>query len=111
MRLEDAGALAIDELARRLVDRLPAVDYAEALVLTDGFRGAEGMARFALVLDRIGAALHERAAAAALDGRGALDHWAEAWSMLGDLVGETEAINLDRGDALFTALERLAALA
>jgi hypothetical protein len=31
--------------------------------------------------------------------------------MLGDLVGETEAINLDRGDALFTALERLAAIA
>ena len=30
-----------------------------------------------------------RAAAAALDGRGAFDGWAEAWSMLGDLVGET----------------------
>jgi len=69
------------------------------------------MERFALAFDRIGAALHDRAAAAAVEGRGAFDHWAEAWSMLGDLAGEVEAINLDRGDALFTALERLAAIA
>jgi len=31
--------------------------------------------------------------------------------MLGELAAETDAINLDRGDALFTALQRLAATA
>jgi DNA polymerase-3 subunit delta' len=62
-------------------------------------------------MERLAAALHEEASEAALAGRGASDRWAEAWSLLGDLAGETEAINLDRGDALFTALGRLAALA
>ncbi|HTX49442.1 MAG TPA: DNA polymerase III subunit delta' [Caulobacteraceae bacterium] len=110
-RLAASNALEIDAAARRLVDRLPTLDPAEALGLADAFRGPEGAERFALAFDRIGAALHERAAAAAQDGRGVFDHWAEAWSMLGDLAGETEAINLDRGDALFTALGRLAAIA
>jgi len=110
-RLAESHALEIDIVARRLVERLPAVDHAEALGLADGFRGPEGAERFALALDRIGAALHERAAAAAIDGRGTLGAWAEAWSMVGDLAGETDAINLDRADALFTALGRLAAIA
>lgn len=110
-RLAASNALEIDAAARRLVDRLPTLDPGEALGLADAFRGSDGAERFALAFDRIGAALHERASAAALDGRGAFDHWADAWSMLGDLVGETEAINLDRGDALFTALRRLAAIA
>jgi DNA polymerase-3 subunit delta' len=93
-----------------LVERLPAIDQSAALALADGFRGPEGAARFALAMDRIGAALHETAAAAALDGRGAYDRWAEAWSLVADLPGEAEAINLDRADAFFTALGRLAAL-
>ena len=66
--------------------------------------------RFALAMDRIGAALHETAAASALEGRG-VDRWAEAWSLVAELPGEVEAINLDRADAFFTALGRLAALA
>ena len=110
-RLAASHALEIDAAARRLVDRLPAVDPAEALGLADAFRGPEGAERFALAFDRISAALHERAVAAALGGQGALSHWAEAWSMLGELAAETDAINLDRGDALFTALQRLAATA
>jgi DNA polymerase III subunit delta' len=93
------------------VARLPSIDAAEALSLADGFRGAEGAERFALTLERLAAALHEEGAAAALEGRGSSDRLAEAWSLLGDLAGETEAINLDRGDAFFTALGRLAALA
>ena len=78
--------------------------------MADGFRGPEGAQRFALVMDRIAAALHEGAAAAALEGRGALDREAEAWSLISDAPGEADAINLDRGDAFFTALGRLAAL-
>ena len=46
----------------------------------------------------------------ALSHRGAFDRWAEAWELLSGLPGEVEAINLDRGDAFFTALGRLAAL-
>jgi DNA polymerase-3 subunit delta' len=111
LRLAATGALEIDQAARRLVARLPAVDAAEALAFADGFRGGEGADRFALVMERLAAALHEEASEAALAGRGASDRWAEAWSLLGDIAGETEAINLDRGDALFTALGRLAALA
>jgi DNA polymerase-3 subunit delta' len=107
LRLAGSGALEIDEAARRLVDRLPSVDESAALSLADKFRGAEGQARFALLMDRLAAALHQRAAAAALEGRGALDRWAEAWEMLAGLPGEVEAINLDRGDAFFTALGRL----
>jgi DNA polymerase-3 subunit delta' len=60
-------------------------------------------------MDRIAAALHEEAAAAALDGRGGLDRQAEAWSLVSDAPGEADAINLDRADVFFAALGRLAA--
>lgn len=109
LRLAEAGALEIDEAARALIDRLPVIDQSAALAMADSFRGAQGAQRFALTMDRLAAALHERAAAAALDGR-APGRSAEAWSLLSDLPGEAEAINLDRGDAFFTALGRLAAL-
>jgi DNA polymerase-3 subunit delta' len=111
LRLANAGALEIDKAARELVDKLPAIDTAAALHMADGFRGPGGAERFGLAIDRIGAALHERAVAAALDGRGAFDRWAEAWATLSDLPGEVDGINLDRGDAFFTALGRLGALA
>ncbi|HEX3916018.1 MAG TPA: DNA polymerase III subunit delta' [Caulobacteraceae bacterium] len=111
LRLAASKALDIDDAARELVDRLPAVDRSAAQALADGFRGAEGAQRFALLMDRIAAALHARAAAGVLDGRGRFDRDAEAWSLVSDLPGEVEGINLDRADAFFTALGRLAALA
>jgi DNA polymerase-3 subunit delta' len=110
LRLAAADALQADEAARDLIARLPAVDSAAALVLADRFRGAEGQARFALLMDRLAAALHERAVTAAREGRGALDRWAEAWEMVSAIPGEAEALNLDRGDAFFTALGRLKTL-
>jgi DNA polymerase III subunit delta' len=110
LRLVGSKALEIDEAARQLVSRLPAIDTSAAQHMADGFRGPEGAQRFALAIDRIAAVLHERASAAALDGRGAFDRWAEAWEMLSDLPGEVDGINLDRGDAFFTALGRLGAL-
>ncbi|MGH6971651.1 MAG: DNA polymerase III subunit delta', partial [Caulobacteraceae bacterium] len=70
----------------------------------------QGSARFALAMDRIAAALRERACEAALAGRSG-ERWAEAWSLVSEAPGEAEAINLDRADAFFTALSRLAALA
>lgn len=110
VRLAASSALEIDQLARRLVERLPAVDAGDALDFADSFRGTEGAARFALAMDRIAAALHAEATAAAFAGRAPPDRRAEAWSMLGELVEEADGLNLDRSDAFFTALERLSAL-
>ena len=109
LRLAGANALEVDQAARALVARLPAIDQSAALHMTDGFRGPEGAQRFALAMDRIAAALHESAAAAALQGQGALDRQAEAWSHVSDAPGEADAVNLDRADVFFTALGRLAA--
>jgi DNA polymerase-3 subunit delta' len=111
LRLAGTNALEVDAAARELVARLPAIDASAALSMADGFRGPDGAARFALAMDRIGAALHDTAASAALDGRGTYDRWAEAWSETADLPGEVEGINLDRADAFFTALGRLSRLA
>ncbi|MBV9996571.1 MAG: DNA polymerase III subunit delta' [Caulobacteraceae bacterium] len=110
LRLAAAGALEVDETARALVAGLPSVDEAAAVSLADRFRGPEGQARFALLMDRLAAALHQRTMAAVEGGRGALDPWAEAWETLSALPGEVEALNLDRGDAFFTALRGLKAL-
>jgi DNA polymerase-3 subunit delta' len=38
---------------------------------------------------------------------GGLDRWASAWETLQRLSREVEALNLDRTDALFTALGEL----
>jgi DNA polymerase-3 subunit delta' len=110
LRLSSTGALEIVAAARELIARLPAIDQSAALHMADSFRGPEGAQRFALAMDRIAAALHESAAAAALQGQGALDRQAEAWSLVSEAPGEAEAVNLDRADAFFTALGRLAAL-
>jgi DNA polymerase III subunit delta' len=111
LRLAAANALEIDATVRELLDQLPRFNPSAAQHLADSFRGPEGAQRFALALDRMAAVMHERTAEAALDGRGALDRWAEAWEMLSDLPGEVEGINLDRSDAFFTALGRLAEVA
>jgi len=110
LRLAGQGALEIDAEARSLVARLPVVDASAAQHMADGFRGPEGAQRFALTMDRIAAALHDSTAAAALAGQGALDREAEAWTLISEAPGEADAINLDRADAFFTALGRLATL-
>ena len=110
LRLAGSNALEIDEAARELVHKLPDIDRSAALALADTFRGGEGATRFALVMDRIAAALHDAAAREALEGHAVDDRRAEAWSLVADLPGEADAINLDRADAFFTALERLAQL-
>jgi DNA polymerase-3 subunit delta' len=111
LRFALAGALEVDVAVRALLARLPAIDPGAALTLADGFRGPEGVQKFALVMDRLAAALGERACAAARDGEAGAERWAEAASLAADLPGEVEAVNLERGDALFTALGRIAALA
>ena len=49
----------------------------------------------------------ELAMARAAQGAGALDRWAAAWETLQRLPREVEQLNLDRADALYTALGEL----
>ena len=51
--------------------------------------------------------MHGLATYRASEGIGRLDRWAQAWETLQRLPREVEALNLDRADALFTALTEL----
>ncbi len=111
-RLAVAGALATDEAARALLAALPAADPAAMLALADSFRGPAGAERFAILCDRLAERIQVMASERALAGeREGLNAWAEAFEFLAQLPGQVEAVNLDRGDAFFTALARLRAVA
>ena len=105
------GAIEMDDAARTLIQGLPDLDRTLALHLSDQFRGGEGARRFALLTERLTARLHDLVTRRAAEGIGGLDPLAEAWSVLDRLPREVEALNLDRGDALFTALADLRAAA
>ena len=100
-------ALDMDDAARALLADLPKVDEAMALSLADRFRGGEGQAQFNLLFDRLAERVHGFTVERAGQGIGAGDRWAQAWETLQRLPREVEALNLDRTDALFTALEDL----
>lgn len=103
LTLATAANLEIDRLTRAWVEN-PSVDAAEAISVTDGFRGTEGAARFEAVMDRLTAAVKAQAVKAG--GQGAA--WSELWSRLSDLPERAAAINLDRADVLVGALADLA---
>ena len=107
-RLAATDAIAADERARALIASLPSPDPAEVLALTDGFRGAEGAERFALLIERLAERIRDMASARALNGEGAgLDRWAEAFEFVSNLPRQVEAVNLDRADAFQAALARM----
>ncbi len=103
--LAQGPAIALDDAARELLADLPRVDEGLALSLTDKFRGGEGQANFNLLFDRLAERVHSLVVARA--GHGGQDGWAQAWETLQRLPREVEALNLDRSDALFTALGEL----
>jgi len=107
LALAGANAIAVDDAARALIDGLPRVDEAMALSLADRFRGGEGQAQFNLLFDRLAERVRRLAVERAGQGVGGLDRWAQAWETLQRLPREAEALNLDRADALFTALAEL----
>lgn len=107
LQLAAAKALAMDDAARDLLADLPRVDESRALLLAERFRGGEGPVQFNLLFDRLADRVHALATDRARDGVGALDRWAQAWETLQRLPREVEALNLDRTDALFTALSEL----
>lgn len=107
LSLAAADALTMDDAARDLLADLPRVDETRALSIADKFRGGEGPAQFALLFDRLADRVHALAVDQAGQGIGRLDTWAQAWETLQRLPREVEALNLDRADALFTALSEL----
>jgi len=107
LALAAAQALAVDDAVRDLLRDLPEVDESRAVALTDRFRGGEGAAHFALLFERLSDRVHALATERAAQGLGRLDPWARAWETLQRLPREVEALNLDRADALFTALAEL----
>lgn len=111
LRLAASQALALDDAARALLQGLPQVDGSLALSLADKFRGGEGAAQFELLFARLAERVHAIAAERATTDGLALDRWAAAWETLQRLPREVEALNLDRADALFTALADLRAAA
>jgi DNA polymerase-3 subunit delta' len=105
--LAQMGAIALDDAARALLGDLPRLDEGLALSLAERFRGPDGQAQFNLLFDRLAERVHGFATDRAGQGVGGLDRWAQAWETLRRLSREVEALNLDRADALFTALGEL----
>ncbi|HEY0649596.1 DNA polymerase III subunit delta' [Phenylobacterium sp.] len=107
LSLAASDALAMDDAARDLLADLPRLDESRALSIAEKFRGGEGPAQFALLFDRLADRVHALVVDQAGQGIGRLDPWAKAWETLQRLPREVEALNLDRADALFTALSEL----
>jgi DNA polymerase-3 subunit delta' len=106
--LHAAGALALDAAAGEILERLPQADEASLVALADKFRGGEGAARFALLIERLADRVHQVSVADGLGGATqGLDAWARAWSRLDAIAGEAEALNLDRADAFWSVLADL----
>jgi len=97
----------VDDAARAILSDLPRLDESLALSLADRFRGGEGPAQFNLLFERLAERVHAQTAGWVGAGAAPLDRWAQAWETLQRLPREVEALNLDRTDALFTALTEL----
>lgn len=102
LALGSGATLEADQLAQAWV-AADAVDRAEQMSVADGFRGAEGQARFETLIDRLSAAVKVRALEEGASGA----RWAELWSRLTEMPERAAAINLDRGDVLAGALADL----
>ena len=107
LALAASEALTLDDAARALLADLPQVDEAMALSLADRFRGGEVQVQFNLLFEQLAERVRGLVADRARQGIGSLDRWAAAWETLQRLPREAEALNLDRTDALFTALLEL----
>ncbi len=114
-RLGASGALDLDSDARNLMEALPRPDPVAMIALADGFRGSEGAARFAVFMQRWAERVRDlatsRCGTADPSDRRKFDALAEVWDTIALAPRLCETLNLDRGDAFFTALSRLRAVA
>ena len=111
-RLAEAGALELDEQVKTLLSMLPSIDEALISSLQDSFRPPNGADRFNLFFNILSDNIHQLVRDRAVAGsQPAAASWAETWEYLVSIPGMVEAVNLDRSDALLTALGRLRAIA
>ena len=113
LQLAAAGAIAMDDAANEILRGLPKLDEGALLAMADTFRGAEGAARFELLMDRLADQVRIFATQVAADGKNSpgLDRWAAAWERLSNWPGEAEAVNLDRADVFWSVISDLRAAA
>ena len=107
---------ALSWLSARAIQRAEGgVDAAPDILLAmaDTFRGAEGAARFELLMDRLADQVRIFATQVAADGNNSmsLDRWAAAWERLSSWPAEAEAVNLDRADVFWSVISDLRAAA
>ncbi|MFJ6023834.1 DNA polymerase III subunit delta' [Brevundimonas sp. NPDC092305] len=102
LSLASGATLEADQLAQDWV-AAPEINRAEAMAISDKFRGAEGQERFETLMERLIAAVKVRALEEGASGA----RWAELWSRLSELPERAAGINLDRADVLAGALADL----
>jgi len=113
LQLAAAKAIEMDDAANEILRGLPKLDEGALLALTDTFRGAEGAARFELLMERMADQVRIFATQVVSDGKNSpgLDRWATVWERLTNAPGEAEAINLDRADVFWSVISDLRAAA
>jgi DNA polymerase-3 subunit delta' len=112
LSLAARGALDVDRQVEAILARLPTTDGPQLLALADSFRGGEGGARFMLLLERLADRLQAAATQQAERGASAAaDRWSAAWERLNRLPAQVEELNLDRGDAFWSLIGDLRAVA
>ena len=113
LQLAAAKAIEMDDAANEILRALPKIDEGALLALTDSFRGAEGIARFELLMERMADQVRLFAGQVVADGKASagLDRWAAAWERLSAAPGEAEAVNLDRADVFWSVISDLRAAA
>jgi DNA polymerase-3 subunit delta' len=113
LQLAAAKAIEVDDAANEILRGLPKIDEGALLAMADTFRGADGMARFELLMNRLADQVRIFAVQVAADGKNSsgLDRWAAAWERLSNVPGEVEAVNLDRADAFWSVISDLRAAA
>ena len=114
LRLLDGGrGLEVEALVRRMLQRLPAVDWRDVHRLADQVGGRDGGQGFTVFLaavhDRLAGAVQEGAASGNVAGR--LAPFAEAWEKVSANVRETDALNLDKRPLILAIFADLAAAA
>ena len=113
LQLAAAGAIAVDDVANEILRGLPRLDEGALLAMADTFRGADGAARFELLMNRLADQVRIFATQVAADGKNSpgLDRWAAAWERLSSWPAEAEAVNLDRADVFWSVISDLRAAA
>jgi DNA polymerase-3 subunit delta' len=111
LSLAAAGAIEIDQAAQGLLRSLSGGGEGPVQALADSLRGRDGAQRFQLLFERLADQVRRASVTGVLEGGAPSERWAEAWEMLVGLPREAEGLNLDAGDAFFTALAQLRAAA